>query len=360
MLEQARRTSARTVNLLMTAAYWEIGRRIVQYEQQGKARAEYGEALIARLSADLTTRFGCGFSARNVSQMAATPPRDRDPRQGQHRRRGGAREGVVAGEGDLEARLATPGVSYRPVLRSEPGDVAEVTQVSSQQEGVRHQGHARDSKIQSGKADPLLAQGREAVLSLLGERDDVHLVEPSPHGVQLRVSVNHFGTRAGPAQVGHPPLHLLLEADDRRGDVIRRELAQADCQAIALGLALTLKDGEVIRVEQDGHLARPLPISFANRGPEAQDLVKCAVVLEGPDNLAPPRRSLVPRDRGLELSELPFQPGKAALDLARLGCHGVLQYPQIVAEGGQGDFHLPDPGGPGAPAARGAWTRTAR
>ncbi|GBU15189.1 hypothetical protein AwPolaro_05670 [Polaromonas sp.] len=54
---------------LMTASYWEIGRRIVEAEQKGKRRAGYGEQLIARLSLDLTQRFGRGFSARNLEQM---------------------------------------------------------------------------------------------------------------------------------------------------------------------------------------------------------------------------------------------------------------------------------------------------
>lgn len=71
LLEEARRTSARAANALMTATYWEIGRRIVEYEQGGKARAEYGEALLERLSTDLTSRFGRGFSVRNVWQMKA-------------------------------------------------------------------------------------------------------------------------------------------------------------------------------------------------------------------------------------------------------------------------------------------------
>jgi len=71
LLEHARRASARAVNALVTATYWEIGRRIVQFEQGGKARAEYGEALVDRLSADLTARFGRGFSVRNVWQMRA-------------------------------------------------------------------------------------------------------------------------------------------------------------------------------------------------------------------------------------------------------------------------------------------------
>ena len=42
LLEAARRNAARTVNALMTATYWEIGRRIVEFEQQGKDRAGYG------------------------------------------------------------------------------------------------------------------------------------------------------------------------------------------------------------------------------------------------------------------------------------------------------------------------------
>jgi predicted nuclease of restriction endonuclease-like (RecB) superfamily len=53
----------------MTATYWDIGRRIVEHEQSGKARAGYGEALIDRLAADLTARFGKGFSQTNLKQM---------------------------------------------------------------------------------------------------------------------------------------------------------------------------------------------------------------------------------------------------------------------------------------------------
>ena len=69
LLEQARRSSARAVNAIMTATYWEIGRRIVEYEQGGEARAGYGEELIPRLSADLIARFGRGFGPVNLSQM---------------------------------------------------------------------------------------------------------------------------------------------------------------------------------------------------------------------------------------------------------------------------------------------------
>lgn len=78
LLDAARQAAARSVNALMTASYWEIGRRIVEAEQQGKRRAGYGEQLIARLSADLTARFGRGFSPDNLENMrrffAAYPP----------------------------------------------------------------------------------------------------------------------------------------------------------------------------------------------------------------------------------------------------------------------------------------------
>jgi predicted nuclease of restriction endonuclease-like (RecB) superfamily len=69
LLEAARRTSARATNAIMTATYWEIGRRIVEYEQKGSKKAGYGEELIAQLSIDLTGRFGRGFGPVNLSQM---------------------------------------------------------------------------------------------------------------------------------------------------------------------------------------------------------------------------------------------------------------------------------------------------
>jgi predicted nuclease of restriction endonuclease-like (RecB) superfamily len=68
-LEAARRTTGRVVNAIMTATYWEVGRRIVEFEQGGRGRASYGTGLLKRLAADLTARFGRGFSERNVEQM---------------------------------------------------------------------------------------------------------------------------------------------------------------------------------------------------------------------------------------------------------------------------------------------------
>jgi len=69
LIKEARRVSARTVNAIITATYWEMGRRIVENEQSGRRRAGYGEALLKKLSADLTSKFGKGFSRQNLQQM---------------------------------------------------------------------------------------------------------------------------------------------------------------------------------------------------------------------------------------------------------------------------------------------------
>ncbi len=53
----------------MTSTYWEVGRRIVEQEQRGQKRAQYGKALLHRLAEDLTSRFGKGFSERNLLTM---------------------------------------------------------------------------------------------------------------------------------------------------------------------------------------------------------------------------------------------------------------------------------------------------
>lgn len=71
LLNTARRASARTVNAIMTATYWEMGRGIVEYEQGGQERADYGEELVKRLSCDLVRRFGRGFSERNLRKCRA-------------------------------------------------------------------------------------------------------------------------------------------------------------------------------------------------------------------------------------------------------------------------------------------------
>ncbi len=69
LVDAARRASARVVNSLMTATYWEIGRRIVEHDQAGEQRAVYGEELVRRLALDLTKRFGRGFGFSQLKVM---------------------------------------------------------------------------------------------------------------------------------------------------------------------------------------------------------------------------------------------------------------------------------------------------
>jgi Uncharacterized conserved protein len=66
ILENAREKSYAAVNFAMVEAYWLIGKRIVKEEQQGKARAAYGEEILKTLSAELSKEFGKGFSSANL------------------------------------------------------------------------------------------------------------------------------------------------------------------------------------------------------------------------------------------------------------------------------------------------------
>ena len=69
ILAEARNLSVRAVNSAMVAAYWLIGRRIVLEEQGGAERAEYGEEILKKLSKELETEFGSGFSYSNLKNM---------------------------------------------------------------------------------------------------------------------------------------------------------------------------------------------------------------------------------------------------------------------------------------------------
>lgn len=68
-LEQGRSRAASAVNTAVVATYWEIGRQIVEYEQGGSAKAEYGSALLKKLSRDLTDLYGSGFGMSNINKM---------------------------------------------------------------------------------------------------------------------------------------------------------------------------------------------------------------------------------------------------------------------------------------------------
>ena len=69
LLTEARRSVIRNINQTMVYTYFEIGRMIVEDEQKGEHRAEYGEQIIRELSEKLTKEFGRGFSFTNLKQM---------------------------------------------------------------------------------------------------------------------------------------------------------------------------------------------------------------------------------------------------------------------------------------------------
>ncbi|MCZ2722398.1 DUF1016 N-terminal domain-containing protein [Marinomonas sp. 15G1-11] len=69
VIQLARQHVKQVVNHQMVSTYWEIGRLIVEHEQQGQARAVYGKQQLQQLSKRLTDEFGKGFDARNLRNM---------------------------------------------------------------------------------------------------------------------------------------------------------------------------------------------------------------------------------------------------------------------------------------------------
>jgi hypothetical protein len=69
LVRDARQFVVRQTNSVMVFTYFHIGKLIVEYEQAGKHKAEYGKATITALSKKLTKEFGKGFSATNIEQM---------------------------------------------------------------------------------------------------------------------------------------------------------------------------------------------------------------------------------------------------------------------------------------------------
>ena len=69
VLETARQSAYKAVNFAMVQAYWQVGRLIVEDEQRGKARAEYGKKVLEELAARLTADFGRGFTITNLKYM---------------------------------------------------------------------------------------------------------------------------------------------------------------------------------------------------------------------------------------------------------------------------------------------------
>lgn len=69
VIDTARSKIYHTINHTMLETYWNIGKEIIEEEQQGQERAEYGKEIIDNLSQELTDRYGKGFSSRNLRNM---------------------------------------------------------------------------------------------------------------------------------------------------------------------------------------------------------------------------------------------------------------------------------------------------
>jgi hypothetical protein len=69
LISESRRQALRAVDSIQVRTCWEVGRHIVEFEQGGAARAEYGKGLLKRVAAELTVQFGKGFDASNLYKM---------------------------------------------------------------------------------------------------------------------------------------------------------------------------------------------------------------------------------------------------------------------------------------------------
>ena len=79
ILDEAKSKTFEAANNIMTYAYWNVGKRIIEQEQKGNRKAKYGSYLIKRLSQELSNEYGTGFSVaniRNCRQLYLTFPKE--------------------------------------------------------------------------------------------------------------------------------------------------------------------------------------------------------------------------------------------------------------------------------------------
>jgi hypothetical protein len=69
LIVSGRQKALRAVDVVQVHTCWELGRHIVEFEQGGAGRAEYGTRLLPRLAKELTTEFGNGFDTTNIRKM---------------------------------------------------------------------------------------------------------------------------------------------------------------------------------------------------------------------------------------------------------------------------------------------------
>ena len=210
LLEHARRTSVRTVNSVLTTTYWEIGRRIVEFEQGGKERSEYGEKLLERLSTDLTTKHGKGFSRSNVAQMRAFNL---------------AWEIVQTPSGRFEAHAKFPALSEKPEILQTPSAKLEarakypsfprdpgIAQTTSAQLATRA---GKENRQRSGKSS------EEIIQTLSGQSEIWQTVSAKSPSAAFPLSWSHYVRLLS---VENPLARAFYEAETIRGGWSVRQL----------------------------------------------------------------------------------------------------------------------------------------
>ncbi len=185
ILAYARASALQSVNTAMVAAYWEIGREIVEEEQRGKERADYGIHLIKQLSKRLTADFGRGFSVANLKlfRQFYKNYRDRLPK-----RRYSVSSQLTAGKGneigysvssqltETEADLLNPDLSwthYRVLIRVSDLKARSFYEVECAKTNwsVRELERQINSKLFERLA---LSRDKEGIMALAQEGHEVH------------------------------------------------------------------------------------------------------------------------------------------------------------------------------------------
>ena len=69
LLNKGRKNAIQRVDNILVETYWNIGKQIIEFEQNGKEKAEYGTSLLKNLSTDLKNKYGKGFSKSNIYLM---------------------------------------------------------------------------------------------------------------------------------------------------------------------------------------------------------------------------------------------------------------------------------------------------
>lgn len=170
LLEAARRASVRTVNAFMTATYWEIGRRIVNYENHGRDRATYGDAVVERLAEDLSSRLGRGFGRRNVFLMRAFYLAFPQPAPNRPTLPGGPDPTVQTASAQSETDPADGKIVQTPSAQSQAADKRATPSLASTRSVIRQTLSAKSDATESRQTSSGIFQTAPAIFQASSEQ----------------------------------------------------------------------------------------------------------------------------------------------------------------------------------------------